>query len=41
MIILLKKKRKFGTRKVAWKNQGSINQEVNFKENVKVHIMLH
>lgn len=25
---------------LAWKNQGSINQEVNFKENVVEHIAL-
>ena len=41
MIILLKKKRKFGTRKVAQKKHININQEVNFQKNVVVHIQLH
>ena len=26
---------------LAWKKQGSINQEVNFGKNVVVHIVLH
>ena len=38
IVIGLKNKDKVGTKILAWKKQENINQEVNFRKNVEVHI---